>query len=167
MKKGLLMLTFVFAGLITMQAQSKFGYLNSTELLLSMPETISAQTELESQTKKLESQLAAMQSELESKVLEFQKNEATYTDDIIKQAKIKDIESIQKRMSDFQQSAQKSIGEKEAELLNPIREKIMDAINEVAKQGNYTYIFDSGAGSFLYVDESENIIEKVKKKLGM
>ena len=150
----------------SIQAQTKFGYLNSNELLASMPESVTMQTELQDYAKKLENQLSDMQSEYERKVTDFQQNEITYSE-LVKEDKIREVESIQKRMVDFQQSAQKSLAQKETELFTPIRDKAMEAIQEVAKDGKYTYIFDSGAGSFLYVDESENVIEKVKAKLGM
>ena len=45
------------------------------------------------------------------------------------------------------------VGEKEAEMFTPIRDKAMAAIDKVAKEGNYTFIFDSGAGSFLYLED--------------
>ena len=150
----------------SIQAQTKFGYLNSNELLASMPESVTMQTELQDYAKKLENQLSDMQSEYERKVTDFQQNEITYSE-LVKEDKIREVESIQKRMVDFQQSAQKSLAQKETELFTPIRDKAMEAIQEVAKDGKYTYIFDSGAGSFLYADESENVIEKVKAKLGM
>lgn len=152
--------------ILSTEAQNKFGYLNSNELLASMPESVAMQTELEDYAKKLENQLSDMQSEYERKVTEYQQNETTFSD-LVKEDKIREIESIQKRMVDFQQSAQQSLAQKESELFTPIRDKAMEAIQVVAKEGNYTYIFDSGAGSFLYVDESENVISKVKSKLGM
>lgn len=166
MKKGLLTLMIAALTVFSTQAQTKFGYLNSNELLASMPESVTMQTELQDYVKKLENQLSDMQSEYERKVTDFQQNETTYSD-LVKEDKIREVESIQKRMVDFQQSAQKSLAQKETELFTPIRDKAMEAIQEVAKSGKYTYIFDSGAGSFLYVDESENVIEKVKAKLGM
>ena len=93
-------------------------------------------------------------------------NETTYTD-IIKEDKISEIESIQQRVVEFQKNAQQSLSEKEAELFIPIREKAMKAIDEVAEEGKFTFIFDSGSGSFLYAAESENIINLVKSKLGL
>ena len=166
MKKGLLTLMIAALAVFSTQAQTKFGYLNSNELLASMPESVTMQTELQDYAKKLENQLSDMQSEYERKVTDFQQNEITYSE-LVKEDKIREVESIQKRMVDFQQSAQKSLAQKETELFTPIRDKAMEAIQELAKDGKYTYIFDSGAGSFLYVDESENVIEKVKAKLGM
>jgi outer membrane protein len=166
MKKGLLTIMIAALTILSTEAQNKFGYLNSNELLASMPESVAMQTELEDYAKKLENQLSDMQSEYERKVTEYQQNETTFSD-LVKEDKIREIESIQKRMVDFQQSAQQSLAQKESELFTPIRDKAMEAIQVVAKEGNYTYIFDSGAGSFLYVDESENVISKVKSKLGM
>jgi outer membrane protein len=165
MKKGLLTLMIAALTVISTQAQTKFGYLNSNELIGSMAETKAAATELDEYTKKLESQLSDMQSELERKAAEYQQNETTYSD-LVKEDKMRELESIQKRMVDFQQSAQQALAQKETELFTPIREKALAAIEQVAKEGNYTYIFE-GTGALIYVDEKENIIDKVKAKLGM
>ena len=166
MKKVLFTLAMSLAVMLSVQAQSKFGYLNSNELLAMMPESQSMQEELQTYAKGLESQLTAMQAEYEKKVVEYQQNETSYTD-IIKQDKIREIEGIQQRVVEFQKNAQQSLGEKEAELFTPIREKAMAAIDKVAREGNYTFIFDSGAGSFLYAAESENVLNLVKSKLGL
>ena len=48
-----------------------------------------------------------------------------------------------------------------------MKQKARNAINEVAEEGKYTYIFDKSMGTLLYAEESENIISKVKKKLGL
>ena len=166
MKKVLFTLLMTVTVMLSAEAQSKFGYLNSNELLAMMPESQSMQEELQTYAKGLESQLTAMQAEYEKKVVEYQQNETTYTD-IIKEDKVREIEGIQQRVVEFQKNAQQSLGEKEAELFTPIREKAMAAIDQVAKDGNYTFIFDSGAGSFLYADESENVLDLVKSKLGL
>lgn len=165
MKKVLLTLMVCVGFILSAQAQ-KFGYLNSNELLAMMPESIEMQNELQTYAKGLESQLSAMQAEYEKKVVEYQQNETSYTD-VIKEDKIREIESIQQRVVEFQKNAQQSLSEKEAELFTPIREKAMMAIDNVAKEGNYTFIFDSGAGSFLYAAESENVLSLVKSKLGL
>ena len=140
MKKILLTIVVSLAVILTTQSQSKFGYLNSNELLAMMPESLSMQEELQTYAKGLESQLTAMQAEYEKKVVEYQQNETTYTD-VIKEDKIREIESIQQRVVEFQKNAQQSLSEKEAELFIPIREKAMKAIDEVAEEGKFTFIF--------------------------
>ena len=56
---------------------------------------------------------------------------------------------------------------KEQELLEPILAKARTAIENVAKEGEFTYIFDSSMGSILYANESENVMSLVKNKLGL
>ena len=87
MKKTLLTIVVSLVFILSIQSQSKFGYLNSNELLAMMPESLSMQEELQTYAKGLESQLTAMQVEYENKVVEYQQNETTYTD-IIKEEKI-------------------------------------------------------------------------------
>ena len=115
MKKLLITFSLCLGMILSAQAQ-KFGYLNSNELLAMMPESIAMQDELQTYAKGLESQLTAMQAEYEKKVVEYQQNETTYTD-LIKEDKIREIESIQQRVIEFQKNAQQSLSEKEAEIL--------------------------------------------------
>jgi outer membrane protein len=160
-------ITFLFLiSLITLSAfsQNKFGYIDSQELLMLMPERKTAESEVQSFAKSLESQLAAMTAEYQESVQDYQSNEASYTD-LIKQDKIAEITGLEQRIQAFQQNAQQSLQKKEQELLEPILSKARSAIEEVAVEGNFTYIFDKSVGSILYAKESENVLSLVKKKL--
>ena len=159
-------LVLSLAVIFSIQAQSKFGYLNSNELLAMMPESQSMQEELQTYAKGLESQLTAMQAEYEKKVVEYQQNETSYTD-IIKEDKIREIQSLEQRVIEFQKNAEQSINEKRIELYTPILEKANEAIKKVAEEGNYTFIFDSSFGNLLYSSERENVLNLVKSKLGL
>ena len=166
MKKLLLTICLLTAGIITSNAQIKLGYINSYELLSIMPESATMQADLQSYAKGLEGTLEAMQAEYEKKVTDYQQNEVTYTD-LVKQDKIAEITGLEQRIQSFQQNAQQALQNKEQELLEPILQKARNAINEVAEEGKYTYIFDKSMGTLLYAEDSENIISKVKKKLGL
>ena len=145
-------------------AQNKFGHIDSQELLMLMPERKKAETDVQEFAKSLESQLGSMTAEYQQSVQEYQANEATYTD-LVKQDKVAEITSLEQRIQAFQQNAQQSLQTKEQELLEPILSKARQAIEDVATEGNYTYIFDKSIGSILYAKESENVIDLVKKKL--
>ena len=147
-------------------AQNKFGYIDSQELLTLMPERVAAATEVENFAKSLEAQLGSMTAEFQQMQQEFKNNEETYND-LVKQDKQTEIEGLYNRIQDFQQNAQQSVKAKEQELLIPITEKAKKAIDDVATEGNYTYIFDSSYGTILYAKEGENVIDLVKKKLGL
>ena len=166
MKKTLLTICLTVATLFATEAQNKLGYINSNELLSIMPQSMEMQTELQSYAKGLESSLAAMQAEGEKKLADYQQNEATMSD-LVKQDKVRELESIQQRILEFQQNAQESLAAKEQELITPILDKARKAIEDVAKEENFTYIFDASTGNILYAAESENILPLVKAKLGL
>ena len=162
--KKILLLSLTLLISISSFSQNKFGYIDSQELLLLMPERKTAEEEVQTFAKSLESQLQAMTAEYQQSVQEYQANEATYTD-LVKQDKVTEITGLEQRIQSFQQNAQQALQSKEQELLDPILQKALKSIEDVASEGDYTYIFDKSVGSILYVKESENILEKVKKKL--
>ena len=169
MKKiKLLMMLAVMALATTTFAQkgTKIGHINSNDLLVAMPEKATVQKELEAHADELRTMLDAMRKEYEGKVAEFQSKQEVMTD-IIKQAKIKDITDLEKRITEFQQSAEADLQKKEQDLLQPIIDKAKDAINEVAKENGYTLILDSSVGVVLYSVEGDDILPLVKAKLGM
>jgi outer membrane protein len=147
-------------------AQNKFGYIDSQELLMLMPERKTAETEVANFAKSLEAQLGSMTAEYQESVQEYQANEATYTD-LVKQDKIAAITGLEQRIQAFQKNAQQSLQTKEQDLLEPILTQARKAIEDVATEGNFTYIFDKSTGSILYAKESENVLPLVKKKLGL
>lgn len=165
MKKTIL-LTLLCIISISSIAQNKIGYIDSQELLMLMPERKKAETEVQEFAKSLESQLASMTAEYQQSIQDYQSNESTYTD-LVKQDKISEITNLEQRIQSFQQNAQESLQAKEQELLEPIISKARKAIDEVFKEGDFTYILDKSIGSILFAKESENILPLVKKKLGL
>jgi len=144
----------------------KLGYINSTDLLKSMPEIAKADTNVNNYAKTFQTELESMQKEYQTKVQAFQNDEKKMTD-AIKEVKMKEIQDLQNRMESLQQSAQDKISQKKHELYSPILEKADKAIKEVGKEKGYDYIFDLAQGSVLYYKEGDNILAAVKAKLGL
>ncbi len=67
----------------------------------------------------------------------------------------------------FSQQADTDLQEKQVTLLQPLLDKAKNAINTVAKENGYAYIFDVGTGAFLYYEKGDNIMPLVKAKLGL
>ena len=107
-----------------------------------------------------------MSAEYDSKVQDYQKQEAVMTD-LIKQDKVKEINDLEERIKTFQGTAQESLQKKEQELMQPMIAKAKKAIEDVAKEGGYKYVFDTSAGMLLFSDPSEDILGTVKKKMGL
>ncbi len=144
----------------------KIGYVDLQELMQLMPEYKKANTDMEAFGKSLEDELKKMSDEFQKKVADYQKNEKTLPD-AIKEVKQKELQDMQGRIQEFQQSAQENIRKRETELLKPIIEKAKTAIAAVAKEGSYSYVFDSSAAGFLYKPDGDNMLAKVKTKLGI
>ncbi len=161
----------MFAVMMTLASASyaqqlKLGYINSLELLSLMPEVAVADKAIESFAKSLETQYVTMLKEYDTKAKDYEANYQTWTKSVL-DLKGKELEDLEKRITDFQASIQEDIAAKREEKYAPILEKADVAIKAVANEGGYTYIFDASTGSLLFADESENIIDKVKAKLGL
>ena len=167
LKKGILLLSLlVLISGFGYSQQAKFGHIDSNKILTLMPETDSLQNEFKNYADYLDQQMNAMGMEYQTKVAEYQNNAATMSD-LIRQTKEKEITDLQGRIQAFQASADQDLQAKQAELFNPLIEKVRNAITEVAKENNYTYIFDVGTGALLFFDNGDDILPLVKKKMGI
>lgn len=169
MKKTLIAIVaclLAFGGTAMAQKTVKLGHINSTDLMQIMPGRDSAQTVLQAELTELEETLKSMQAEAEKRYNDYVANQAGWTE-LIRQTKQREIQDMSSRMEEFQQNAQKQLQEREAELLKPIIDRAKKAIEEVAKEGGYTYILDAGTAAILYSQDSDDIMPQVKKKLGL
>jgi outer membrane protein len=148
------------------QVNAKLGYIDSNELLELMPGKDSIQKVLQDYGKMLETQLQTMYAEYQTKVQDYQANSNTMSD-IIRQTKEKELADLETRIQTFQQQADTDLQNKQADLLQPLLDKAKNAINAVAKENGYTYVFDVGTGAFLYYETGDNLLPKVKAKLGL
>ncbi len=165
LKKSLMMVLALMLT-TTVYGQVKLGHINSSELVGMMPETKRADDSLKRFTEDLNVQLQAMLGELQTKYGDFQSKQASWSE-AIREYRAKEIQDLQTNIDNFQQRAQQDISGRKEQLYGPIFEKAEAAIQEVAKEGKYAYIFDTSAGVLLYQQDSDNIIEAVKKKLNL
>lgn len=151
---------------IAQTAATKFGYIDSRELLRAMPEITKADADLQTYAKSFQDQLQTMSKEYEKKVQEYQAQEKTMSE-AVKEVKQKEIVDLQNRIESTNQSATEKVEKKREELYKPILEKADKAIKDVAKEKGYDYIFDASNGVLLHARESDNILALVKTKLGI
>lgn len=168
MKRIILSLvTVALVGLSTLSAQNqKYGHIDSNELLVLMPERKQAEKAIQAYAQELENQLEELSKEYETKIRDYQSKEATMTE-AIKRMKVKEINDLDMRIKDFQNVAQEEFQNKQNELMKPILDKAKKAIQDVAEEQKFTYIFDVGSGALLYYPESNDVLPLVKKKLNL
>ena len=163
---SMLFLAFVLMASVSAQTENKFGHINTDELLRQMPGRDSAQVELERYARQLENQFVAMQNEFQQKYQDFLENQDEYSE-LIRQSKQRELGSLQERIVEFQESAQEDMMRREEQLLRPIINEARDAIEKIAIEHNYTYVFDTSAGMLLYSNPGDNIMPLVKEELGL
>ena len=148
----------------TFAQKAKFGHVNYAGIIEIMPETDSAQVAVKQLKADLEAEAGVMQQEFQTKYEEFAQKQATYSP-AVAQVKQKELEDMYQRLQAFAEGAQSQIQAKQMELLEPVQNKVLDAIKAVAKAENFTYVFD--VSTVAYGWDSTDLTDKVKAKLGL
>lgn len=149
----------------------KIGYTNVDYVLSQMNESKQIEAELKTHSSQLEASLQAKYKEYEAKATAYQKGAATMTD-VIKADKEKELMNLRSSIEEFQKNADASLQKKQQALLEPALDKLQKAIDAVASENGYTYIFNSDAGYgstpiLLHGPPQDNVSELVLKKLGV
>ena len=167
MKKIVLFVVCGFLMSNVASAQMKIGYINSVDLLNSVPEIKKAYADVEAYQKTFIDQYGQLQKDFNDKYQAYTVGEKTMTD-AKKEAAQQELQDMQKRLQTFEQSAEEKINKKRDELLAPHIERAKKAINDVAKEKGYDYVFDRVDGSgVLYAKESYDMMVEVKAKMGV
>ena len=167
MKKFLTAAFITVTALVTtsqVNAQTKIGYISTEELVSIMPETAKADSNLQQYRTALIQNAQEKQSSLESAIEKFNKDSSTMT------ISVKDVKrgELQKMLNDLQsedQRIQQQLQQRQQELIAPINKKAFDAIQAVAKENGYSYIFEKGA--LLVAPPGEDVLTLVAKKLNV
>lgn len=151
----------------TIQAQN-FAYVNTQDILQALPEVKEANANIETFRNQLISLGQKKVETLRSKYGELEQKQAQ-GDISPKQLELEaqKLKEDEMKIAQFEQESQQRILEKSEELLKPIRDKVQKAIDDVAKENGYSYVFDASLGFILYADESSDASAKVKSKLGI
>lgn len=143
------------------QPTLKIGHVNINEIMAALPERDSAQVLLDKETKEVESTYEEMQVIYNKLVDDYQKVQSTLTE-LVKRAKESEIVDTQKRLQEFEQNASKTLQQRNFDVVQPIYNKIIKAIEKVATENGFTYILDVSKGSVVFISkDSQNINQMV------
>lgn len=160
-----LLAVLVFAATATASAQ-KYGYVNSAEILAEMPAMKAAESNLEGFQKQLQKKGQQMVESFQADYAALE--EKARAGDLTPKQQQEEAAKLEKRQQEiaaFEQEMIQQIQEKRATLLEPIYEKVNEAIKAVAKENGYTFIFDQNV--LLYGEEAADVSSMVKAKLAI
>ncbi|HTN68532.1 MAG TPA: OmpH family outer membrane protein [Dysgonamonadaceae bacterium] len=151
----------------TLNAQNSVAYVNTVDLINSLPDKTSATERLATLNENYKQELQIMQNEYNKKYSDF----ITYQESLaesIKLRRMQELTDLENRIQNFTKLAQQDIEEHEQQLLEPIREKISDAISEVGIEQNFTVIYDLDDPGIVFVTpKAIDANPFVKTKLGV
>jgi outer membrane protein len=162
--KKVLLITFVTFSFTTFA--QKFGHIEFSKLVTSMPEYDSAMAALQAYSKDIEATITTKQTELQNAIQDFQANQNQMTD-LVKKYTAKEIQDQEARLQDFYKQVQEDIQIQQSKMIQPILDKAKAAIAEVSKENKYSYVFDTSSEVLLYKPETDDVLPLVAKKLGV
>ena len=147
------------------QSILKIGHVDIAEILAALPERDSAAIILGKETKEIQSTYDDMTVVYNKMMDDYEKGVSTYSE-LVKKNKESELLDKQKRLQEFEQNASASLQKRNSELIQPILNKIIKAVDKVATDNGFTYILDVSKGSVVFTSkDSQNINQLVLKIL--
>jgi outer membrane protein len=147
------------------QEASKIAYVNYMDVIASMPEYKAMNDSLKKSEAEYQAELKVLSDEYTKKVSDYVAQQDSLNESI-KQRRIAELQDLQQRAQNFQETAAQKQDELQQKLSQPIQEKLMKAVNDVGKENNFQYI--ANAQAFLYIaPDATDATPLVKKKLGI
>ncbi len=170
MKKILLSIVFFTVIAFTAQAQ-RFAYVDTKYILEKMPEYKAAQQKLDDQAASWQKEIDGKNDALKKMYTKYQAEEFLLTAEM-KTQRENEIVKAEDELKDLQKNRFGMNGDlfkKRQELIQPIQDKVFDAVQKLAQIRTYDFIFDkaSGSSAMLFTNPQYDISEEVLKKLGM
>lgn len=171
--KGIAVMAIAFLSVGIVNGQQKIGHVNSEEIIQAMPEFTAASTELETLSQEKQTELQSMfaeyqrlQTEAQEKYRNRSEANADSIDSEIQRLSL-ELQDIEQRIQENQQRAEEELRSKQDELMTPIFQRAGTAVQNVAKELGYSYVFDVASTNIPYFQGGEDLTEQVKTKLGI
>ena len=170
-RKSILLLAVMFLLGISVNAQQnqRIAYVDSDYILENIPEYTDAQEEINQLSKKWEKEITALFQAAQELDREYQAESVLLSEDQ-KRKKKEAITAKRQEAENLRMQYYGPEGElfaKRAELIQPIQEKVYNAINQVALTKNYAFVFDKAAGtSMLYCSDKNDISDEILDEIG-
>jgi outer membrane protein len=169
MKTLIFGLLFIFGTSFVSSAQ-KYGYIDSDYILENIPEYAEAKAKLDKLAERWTKEIEDRYDVLKKKKDAFAREEVL----LPTEEKNKRAEEIQKLETDALEMQKLRFGvagdyfQKRQELIKPIQDKIFEAMQKVASNKNFSFVFDkANQSNLVYADAKFDLSEDVLKEIGI
>jgi outer membrane protein len=160
-----LVLLAPLGGRASAQTGQKFAFIRSSALLEQAPGRVEAEAQFDRETGTYRSEIERMNDSLKTLVAAFEKAAPGLTP----AARTARTTDLQKRQAEYQrrtQSLEQRAQQRQAELVQPIYDRVKLAIEDVRVEGGYSFIFNNDQGSpIMAADKNLDVTDRVIAKL--
>lgn len=149
----------------SMAFAQKFAVVDAEVIMQAMPETKTAEEKVQQASTTFQAEFDKLREEIDKKYAEYQALPAD-TPESIKERRQQEIQEIAEKAQRFQQQAQQDLERQHMQLLQPVQEKLLNAIKSVGAEGGYSMVFPNGVALYVGADIVD-ITDAVKAKLGL
>ncbi|MEZ4922642.1 MAG: OmpH family outer membrane protein [Crocinitomicaceae bacterium] len=169
MKKVLVTL-IVLLGLANLASAQRYAYVDTQYILDKVPEYQKAQEELDRLSEEWLKEVEAKFAHVEQKRQEFEAEKILLPEEI-KVQRMKEIKKLEGEAMELQKQRFGVGGDlfmKREELIKPIQDQIFNAIEAVATERNFAFVFDkANQSNLLFADSKYDISDQVLRKMGI
>ncbi|MDR1792377.1 MAG: OmpH family outer membrane protein [Bacteroidales bacterium] len=148
----------------------KYAYIDSEEILNSMPSYTEAQAQLEKLSIDWQKEIEARFKAIDEMYRKYQQDAVILPEDakVKRQNEIINAENEAKELQKKRFGTDGDLYKKREELIKPIQDRVFTAIEEYARDRGYAFVFDkAGALTIVYADTKYDITDQVMAKLGV
>jgi outer membrane protein len=147
----------------------KYAFVDTDYILENIPEYNDSQSVLDDLAKQWQKEIETRYNEIDQLYKAYQA-ESVLLPEEMKKKRQDDIIKKEKEVKELQMQRFGKDGDlfkKRQELIKPLQEKIYNAVEEIATEGNYAMIFDkAGSLTMLYANSKYDLSDDVLDKLG-
>lgn len=165
--RGVLCLFLLFLSL-TVNAQTKFGYLSYDAVLKAMPDYVLAQNRIANLTAQYEAEAKRAEDEFNMKYEQFLDGQRDFPPSIL-QKRQSELQELMEKNVAFKEESRQLLAAAEQEAFAPLHDRLAAAIQQVGAQLGLAFILntDQNAVPFINPDMGEDVTEEVKKALNI
>lgn len=142
----------------------RIGYIDIQKILETSKAGRMLSADLERQRNVAESKLKAMQPPMTDLRTRIVAGGSTLSEEQLSQLK-RELEDKMAQMNRAQEDATRDIRKASEKGLETIEQKVMPAINQIGKEGGYSFIFRKYESGLIYADEAGDITEQVIQRM--
>ncbi len=168
--RALLFLLLTLAAAAPTAAQERIAYIDSEFVLDQITEYRTAQENVNRLAEQWQAELDGLQREVDALARDYEARELLFTDEE-RERKQQEIDAKQQELEARRIQRFGPEGElfrEQQRQMRPVQERVLEAIDQVAEDENYDYVFDkSGDFLFLYAKPNLDISDLVLDELGI